>query len=133
MIAAVPLEPAPLVLAVDDEPLLLRVLSRMLEGAGYRVLTAASAMEALDLLVSSQPAPDLVVSDVRMDPVDGGSLAILIRHLWPEVPVMLMSGYAGSVDFAGPFLSKPFTAEQLLAAVEALVRSPRRAGARKLV
>ena len=116
-------------LAVDDEPLLLQVVARMLEGAGYQVATAASALEALDRLDGMRPGPDLLLTDVRMDPVDGASLARLVRHVHPGLPVLFMSGYAPDLDgLPGPFLAKPFGVEQLVAAVGGLMSAPRMHG-----
>ena len=127
-----PLEPALLVLAVDDEPLLLRMLHRMLEGEGCRVLTAGSAIEALDVLAGTDPLPDILLTDVRMDPIDGVSLAKLARHAYPGISIVLMSGYPGPGEFSDRLLRKPFSAQQLAAAIaDALPpHRPRAAGTR---
>lgn len=110
-------------LTVDDEPVLLQVVARMLEGAGFQVATAASAIEALDRLAGLRP--DLLLTDVRMDPVDGASLARLVRHAYPGLPVLFMSGYAPDLDaLPGPFLAKPFRPDQLVAAVRNLMSGP---------
>ena len=125
---AVTQEPAPLVLAVDDEPLLLRMVARMLEDEGYRVLTAGSALEALDVLAAADTAPDVVLTDVRMNPIDGVSLAILVRHAYPGRSIVLMSGYPGSGELAERLLRKPFTVEQLVAAITDAVSAGRARG-----
>ena len=108
-------------LVVDDEPLLLHIVTRMLEEAGYRAITTGTAIGALDLLSRLERAPDLVLTDVRMDPVDGPSLARLVRHAHPGLPVLFMSGYAPDPGtLPGPLLEKPFTPAQLLQAVARL-------------
>lgn len=110
---------------MDDEPLLLHLVTRMLEDGGYAVITSSTAIEALDRLSSLGRRPDLLLTDVRMDPVDGASLARLARHAYPGLPVLLMSGYIPDAEtLPGPFLTKPFTYEQLLSAVESLLTSP---------
>ena len=125
----VPTNVPPLVLVVDDEPLVLQLVSRMLDAAGFRVVTAATAIDALDLLGTLHPGPNLVLTDVRMDPVDGASLARLVRHARPGLPVLFMSGYAPDLEaLPGPFLPKPFTTEQLVGAVRDLTSTPHRRG-----
>ena len=83
-------EGKPLILCVDDEetPLFLRRL--VLEKAGFRVLPASSAKEALEILSHSQV--DLVLSDLLMPQVTGTELARLIKANQPSLPVVIVSG-----------------------------------------
>jgi DNA-binding NtrC family response regulator len=119
------------ILVVDDEPLMLSVLRRLLSRAGHEVALAADAREALALLEAA-PA-DLVLSDVRMPGMDGRALLAQVHHRWPCVARLLVSADAAFLSAPHPHagggeevavLDKPFDADALLAAVEA--RLPRR-------
>ena len=110
------------ILVVDDTPETLEVLGRTLQGQGYAVLTARSAGEALALM-DSNPV-DLVVTDFRMPGVDGMDLTRHVRENHRDTEVMMITGY-GSIDNAvramksgaAEYLAKPFTEEELAAAV----------------
>lgn len=119
------------VLAVDDEPIVLNVTSRMLEEAGYAVSIAPSAREALRLLGIGDPAVHLVLTDVVMPETDGRQLGQMIGQRHPAVPILYMSAYPehdvlhrGSPGPGMPFLSKPFSAEALITAIERLLAKP---------
>ena len=105
----------PVVLIVDDEPLLLDSTARLLSRAGYRVLKASSLEAAR--AHRSEPI-DVVLSDVHMPAADG--YAVRAAFL-PRCPVVLMSAQAEHEDI----LPKPFTATMLLSRLEA-ARSARR-------
>lgn len=78
------------VLVVDDEPLMLRILSRVLRAIGYRVECASSGTAGLEL---ARNTPfDLVVSDISMPDMDGISLLRHLRAEAPDVPVILVTG-----------------------------------------
>jgi two-component system response regulator FlrC len=110
------------VLVVEDDPSLREALRETLEISGYHALAAADGREALALL-GAQGA-DLVVSDVRMQPMDGNALLKHIRAQWPQLPVLLMTAY-GTVqqaveamhNGAADYLVKPFEAEALVSKV----------------
>ena len=80
----------PIILCVDDEPNSLVLRKLVLQKAGYGVLTANSAVAALDVLASSRV--DLVLSDQLMPGVTGTELARQIKDKWPSLPVILISG-----------------------------------------
>ncbi len=115
-----------LVLLVEDDPEVRRVVRKQLAALECAVLEAHSGEDAADML-ETIPAISLVVSDVVMPgSMDGHALARFARGFRPELPVVLMSGYteaAGSItgDLALPILSKPFTREALYAALGRLV------------
>jgi two-component system cell cycle sensor histidine kinase/response regulator CckA len=116
------------VLVVDDEPTVLIVTSRMLTTAGYAVIEASGAREALRLLELGDPRVDLVLTDVVMPETDGRALGRLIAERHPALPVLYMSAYPaddvfhrGSPGADVPFLRKPFSPESLVAAVQALL------------
>jgi CheY-like chemotaxis protein len=108
-----------LVLVVDDEEPLRRVVRRALEGDGCTVLEAADGEEALRIVQQLPRAPDLVLTDLRMPRVGGRELAEILSVFRPGVPVVAMTGFAGSAhpDRRLPLLIKPFTLPVLLDAV----------------
>jgi two-component system cell cycle sensor histidine kinase/response regulator CckA len=116
------------ILVVDDERTVLSVTARMLSGAGYSVLEATGAREALQLLAKDPSRIDLVVTDVVMPETDGRALGRLIAEFHPHVPGAYMSAYPaedvlhrGSPGPDFTFLRKPFSVEALLAVVGKLV------------
>jgi CheY-like chemotaxis protein len=105
------LEEVSVVLLVEDEPLVRLVVSELLFESGFRVIEAANAAEALEVLESGLPVA-VVLADVDMPPgIDGYSLARRIRERWPDIEVLLTSGrqWPGEGDLpAGvAFLAKP--------------------------
>jgi two-component system cell cycle sensor histidine kinase/response regulator CckA len=82
------------ILLVEDEAPLLRLAERALTRAGFAVLSAASAEEAIELLEAGAPKPMALVSDVVMPGMDGLALAARLRERDPGLPVLLVSGYA---------------------------------------
>ena len=97
----------PIILCVDDEPNSLVLRKLVLQKAGYGVLTANSAVAALDVLASSQV--DLVLSDQLMPGLTGTELARQIKNRWPSLPVILISGVneiPADAEIADLFMSK---------------------------
>ena len=80
------------ILLVDDEPLVLTVLSRLLDRDGYEVVSASGGVKGRDLF-QEQPF-DLMVSDVRMASITGIELLRLVHAERPLMPVLLITGYA---------------------------------------
>ncbi|MCZ8146507.1 MAG: ATP-binding protein [Roseomonas sp.] len=117
----------PRILLVEDEPPLLRLAARALRGAGFNVLTASSAEEALELLEGDGPVPCALVSDVVMPGLDGLGLAAQLRARYPALPVLLVSGYseaALSRDLAAEgirLLPKPYGLADLVAELRAIL------------
>ena len=110
------------ILIVDDAAATLEVLQRYLTAAGYQVFTASSVAEALEILESR--ALELVITDLKMPKVSGLDLVRHVRENFKETEVMMITGYPsieGAVNAvktgAEEFLAKPFTEEELLAAV----------------
>jgi CheY-like chemotaxis protein len=110
------------ILAVDDDGLVLMNTAAMLEDLGHRVIDVGSGAEALAAL-DAEPGIDLVVSDQAMPGMTGVQLAAAIRARRPEMPIILATGYAelpGGEGAALPRLAKPFTQAQLAQALEAV-------------
>jgi DNA-binding NtrC family response regulator len=108
---------------VDDSPATLEVLQRNLTAAGFRVFTASGVSDALKLL--DKTVVDLVITDLKMPGVSGMDLVRHVRENLHNTEVMMITGYAtveGAVQAvktgAEEFLAKPFTDEELLAAVK---------------
>ncbi len=103
------------VLAVDDDALVLLNTAGMLEDLGHKVFQAISAQDALEVLRAESPI-DLVITDQSMPRMTGHQLAAQIKIEWPDLPVIIATGYAElSADIAGdlPRLGKPFGEWQL--------------------
>jgi CheY-like chemotaxis protein len=118
--APLPSEPlAPVVLVVDDDPLVCHMMARMLS-AEHEVVEAHDGQQALALVSTLQV--EAVVSDMGMPGMSGEDLCARIAERRPTLPVLLVSGgNAGPSDHPIPFVAKPFTAEALVAAVRAIL------------
>jgi len=108
------------VLVVEDEPTIREVVRRMLVRAGYTVVTAESAAEALQAARDLRGI-DVLLSDVMLPDMSGTELMQPIARLQPGIRTVLMSGYAaGDVAALPPgvaFIEKPFSADSLMAAL----------------
>jgi DNA-binding response OmpR family regulator len=80
----------PLILIVDDEPLIARLHGRAVAALGYRHDVAHSADEAMEAMAAEKP--QLVLTDLNMPGEDGLRFATRVKHLHPGIPVLLMSG-----------------------------------------
>lgn len=110
------------VLVVDDSPETLELVERHLASAGYRIVTSPGVEEALRILHDTPV--DLVITDMKMPRVSGLDLIRHIRENFRDLEVIMITGYAtieGAVAAvklgAEEYLAKPFTREELLAAV----------------
>jgi CheY-like chemotaxis protein len=97
------------ILIVDDDPLIAMSTVDMLEDLGHDVIEANSGARALEILQNG-PKLDLLITDYAMPKMTGAQLAKAARELWPELPILLATGYAdlpqGS-DIDLPRLGKP--------------------------
>jgi DNA-binding NtrC family response regulator len=122
----------PVVLVVDDEPLVADSLAAILKLAGYTAVTAYSGLSALGLAISLRPA--LVISDVAMPQMNGVELAIAVLKQSPDCSVLLFSGHATVKDLAPAreagydltLLSKPLHPEEMLKHVSKNLRNAKR-------
>ncbi|WP_434478708.1 MASE1 domain-containing protein [Gemmatimonas sp.] len=119
--------PAPIavVLVVEDEATVRRLMERVLEREGYRVFTAVNGVEALDWWLRNQASVDLVLTDLVMPGgMSGTALARELRRANPMLPIAFTSGYDPEYDPSDVtmmpgenFIPKPATTEQILAVV----------------
>lgn len=117
------------VLVVDDDDLVRQVTSRVLRQRGWTSHEAGRGEIALQMLAGGL-AVDAVVLDLRMPGAAGEDVLADLRRLRPELPVLLVSGFAGNeTELARAphtdFLAKPFTADELLERLQALRRGVR--------
>jgi CheY-like chemotaxis protein len=125
-----PALPDIVVLAVDDDPDALNLVREILESAGARVRTAASAIDALESI--AEAPPDVLVSDLGMPAIDGFELIRRIRQMGGaarDLPAAALTAYARSEDRAKTLrsgfemhLAKPIDPSELIAAVASLAR-----------
>ena len=106
---------------------MIRLLAaRVLAEQGYRVLTAADGVEALELLERESVA--VLLSDLRMPRMNGHELALRARQRWPWLSMLFMTGHpdaAMTADLPGPLIMKPFVVHHLVAAIGAAVEAQR--------
>lgn len=111
------------ILLVDDEPSILSVLSGLLKGKGFDIQPSLGGEKALELL--AEGSFDLMLTDIRMEPVDGLQLLKTAKSLHPHMSVIVVSAY-GSVENAveamkeGAFdyVTKPFKVDELMITVQ---------------
>jgi two-component system response regulator GlrR len=113
---------------VDDDPQLLRLLSMRLTANGYEVQTAQSGKEALGRMAGSRP--HLLITDLRMEGMDGMALFEAVHRQHPTLPVVILTAHGTIPDAVeatqrgvAAYLTKPFDGAELLARVERLCPS----------
>jgi two-component system, cell cycle sensor histidine kinase and response regulator CckA len=124
----------PTILVIDDEPVVRKVACQTLREAGYTCLEAESALAALEQLQSHRQQLDGMIVDIRLPDMSGLNLVRLARIHRPGTPALFISGY-GQPEVEEPepqqllqaFLPKPFTPDQLLAAVRQFLPAPQSA------
>lgn len=111
------------ILFVEDEAFVRSAAAEVLESAGYRVIIAASAAEALQAFRNCSAPIDLLVADVVLPGMNGRKLAEHLEALHPDARILLISGYPEQLALCevssgnGKFLAKPFSIHSLLRAV----------------
>jgi DNA-binding response OmpR family regulator len=114
------------IVAADDDPQLLRLMTRNLEFEGYEVIPVSDGQQALDQIEAQ--VPDLVLLDVMMPKMDGFSVCYRVRE-FSSVPIILVTARGQDQDKvrgldlgADDYLTKPFSVDELLARVRAVLR-----------
>jgi len=124
MAAAVP-QQSGMILLIEDEPQVQAVTTRILHAFGYAVVTANNERSALAQAAQYGPAIGLVVSDLVLPGVSGQDLVRRLRQPCEHARVLYISGYSpehvGALSDGARFLRKPFTAQELVAAVRGLL------------
>jgi len=115
------------ILVVDDESIVLDSCRRVLGAEGFEVSAVISADEAIKTIVNEKPS--LLLIDVKMPGRDGMYLMREVKERWPDIPVIVMSGYATRETIAeaaeigaASFIAKPFTPEELLKTVQKVIQ-----------
>lgn len=115
------------ILIVDDDRIVLESCRRILEAEGIAVITAGNAETAEAVLLTEGPF-DVIMTDIKMPGRDGFALIRPLRRAYPEMAVVMMTGYLipdtvrkGTESGADVLIAKPFTPEELLAAVREAV------------
>jgi DNA-binding response OmpR family regulator len=114
------------ILVVDDEPRYVRAIQFNLEASGYEVFPARDGQMAIELAASEEP--DLILLDIRMLGLDGYEVCQRIRE-FSAVPIIMLTALAEDTDKvkgldigADDYMTKPFSADELLARVRAALR-----------
>jgi len=112
------------ILVVDDEEPLRGMCARALTTEGHQVETASDGSEALELLIRERGRFDLLLTDVRMPVMDGIALALAAARDFPDLTILLMTGYADQRERAQGLdalvhdvIAKPFSVTELRGAV----------------
>lgn len=115
-----------LILAIEDEEPVQEAIVAALEACGFRVITASTGEEGLEILLSERP--DLVVLDLMLPQIGGMDVCSMIRE-HSEVPIVMLTGLAAEDDRvegltrgADDYITKPFRARELAARVQAVLR-----------
>jgi two-component system, cell cycle sensor histidine kinase and response regulator CckA len=121
-----------MVLVVDDEERIREITKATLEKFGYRALTAVDGIDAVGVFAQHQGEIAVVLTDMAMPHLDGVGTVRAIRRMAPGVKFVAMSGMITAESLAeletldvGGFLTKPFTAEELLATLTRLLHAGR--------
>ncbi len=116
------------VLVAEDEELVRELLCETLRREGYAVLCGRDGVEALEIARGHAGWIDLLVSDIVMPRMEGGDLAVALRALWPELPVLFVTGYSDRLVEEGvapvpgaEVLEKPFSSQELVRNVRAML------------
>ncbi len=131
------MRPKKTILCVDDNEAILSVRTFLLETRGYRVLSAQTAHDALEILERSLPGSiDLILCDLLMPQMDGNEVVRRAKQLHPGLPAMIISGTVTSFDralYADVFLPKgAASAAEMIERIRVLVarkRGPKKAAA----
>ncbi len=118
------------ILVVDDEEYIRKLISRILNDAGYAIISAASGKEALEKLGVNEV--NLVLLDIKMPEMDGFQTLSLIRKQY-NIPVIMVTGMGEVTSVsdalslgADDYVKKPFQARELIARIEAKLRRAKR-------
>lgn len=114
----------PRVLIADDEDSMRSLVARAIAMDGHQTVTAEDGAEALDILTREEGAFDLLLTDIKMPVMDGIALALTVARDFPDLTVLLMTGFADQRERASNLsaivhdvITKPFSVNDIRAAV----------------
>ena len=123
---------ARILIAEDEEPVR-NLITRALAEEGHFVVACADGVEALDMLQTEGGAFDLLLSDIKMPDMDGIALTLAVARDFPNIPILLMTGYADQRErLAGlealiyDVIAKPFAVAEIKFAVATALAKGRR-------
>jgi CheY-like chemotaxis protein len=123
----------PRVLIADDEDSMRALVARAVAMDGHQTVTAEDGAEALDILAREEGAFDLLLTDIKMPVMDGIALALSVARDFPDLTVLLMTGFADQRERASNLsaivhdvITKPFSVNDIRAAVNDALASRRR-------
>jgi DNA-binding response OmpR family regulator len=118
------------ILAVEDEPHIMRLVQVNLERAGYQVITASCAVEALVIAIREQP--ELIVMDLTLPDIAGDALARILRRLRSQKSTSLLlmcpkrieaSWLQGWIEPVNAYITKPFSPQELVSFVRRILQA----------
>src|SRR5579872_6322937 len=116
------------ILLVEDESFVRDVTREILISAGYRVLAARNANEAVRIYQEDRWQIDLVITDLVLPGESGRSFAAALQRQNPKLKVLFMSGYQNQIELKSPseedFLMKPFSSSILLSRIKLILDRP---------
>ena len=114
----------PRVLIADDEDSMRSLVARAIAMDGHQTVTAEDGAEALEILTREEGAFDLLLTDIKMPVMDGIALALTVARDFPDLTVLLMTGFADQRERASNLsaivydvVTKPFSVNDIRAAV----------------
>jgi DNA-binding NtrC family response regulator len=118
------------ILVVDDNDHILEGVSLILKEANFKVLSAVSGPDAIQLAGQMAGQIDLLLSDVDMPEISGPDLGQILKKTRPDIHVMLMSGGANGnllvLNYGWAYIQKPFVAAKLVEMIRSVLHSPDR-------
>jgi len=116
------------IMVVDDRWGIRKLLSEVLQGVGYQVITASGGKEALELV--KEHAVDLILLDMKMSGMDGLETLTLLKKIRPQAVVLIMTAYEeveglkeASRRGAAGYISKPFDIEEIKSLIAAKLQA----------
>ena len=118
-----------IILVVDDQPLMVKLILAVLDGCGFEVLGIENPAQAVTVAAAKGERVRLLITDLRMGGMSGTELATRVMAHCPEARVLFMSGAEAeelglSADSRHDFIRKPFPNGELLRRIEALIGTP---------
>jgi CheY-like chemotaxis protein len=118
------------VLIADDEDSMRSLVARAIAMDGHETVTAADGAEALDILTGDARAFDVLLTDIKMPIMDGIALALAVARDFPDLVILLMTGFADQRERASGLnaivhdvVTKPFSVTDIRSAVAGALRT----------